>query len=172
MSSFMGKQTTIVAASLLSDANSRHKYLGSYDLQLLGGTMLSRLTKFSIIDGIKISLMCAPALSGSLFIYIAILSVMPTLQILITAQFIDHIPSLLNGLARMDSLIPILLMLFIVVAIQWISNALFRLAWTRLEQKLKTSYYLDLVNRVVVIKYRYIEDSDSLDLIQRIMKSP
>lgn len=95
--------------------------------------------------------------------------IIPTIQVVITALFIDSAISIFNGTSEIKSIVSPILLIMILTAYGWLSEQLSRIAQVKLETKLRERFRCEMVEKTASLKYIYIEDQDTLDLISRVI---
>ena len=130
--------------------------------------MLKKKWKYSVFDSIRICFIAAPILTSVIFVQMIMSSIVPTLQILATAWFINETVSIVSkGLSVWRALIPIILVV-LSIAYQWLIEAVMRLVWLKLQNRLYETYRVAVIEKRARLKYFYIENSDALDTMQRV----
>lgn len=123
--------------------------------------------KLRIFDFIKIVFFCAPATTIFEWICTAIFSLLPAVQTVATKDFIDCAVGIYkNTMSASSIVVPLLMILFVICAQQINSFAIYAI-----QQKQKKELSLN-VNPMIVtkrskLKYKYIENNDVWDLIDR-----
>ena len=95
--------------------------------------------------------------------------IIPTIEVVITALFIDSAISIFNGTSEIKSIASPILLIMILTAYGWLSEQLSRIAQVKLETKLREKFRCEMVEKTASLKYIYIEDQDTLDLISRVI---
>ncbi|MGI6239478.1 MAG: ABC transporter ATP-binding protein [Christensenellales bacterium] len=132
------------------------------------------LTKrqYGLIDLMRISLRAAPASSAALLIMSVIVGVLPSVNALTTAHFIDTALAVRAGdLARAAINLPILLVV-IVVAVNWFSHQASQFASRMLTLNLRKNLRTEMLEVCAQLEYRHIENPETWDLISRVTKTP
>lgn len=128
--------------------------------------------KHPILDIFKIGIKAAPGLMLIVCIQTIISALVPIVQILVVARFIDKaIQAVNNGGKAISTLLPAVIII-VLITYQWISNTLMKLLWIRFENKLRTSFTVDIVEKRAKLEYVYIEDEETWDLIKRVSSQP
>lgn len=95
-----------------------------------------------------------------------------TLCMLAIAKFINATVLVFNGQGSYSSIIFSVFLVAVCTAYLWFSPHIVALAETKLENKLRESLRVSLVEKVASLKYNYIENQESWDLISRVCKQP
>ena len=95
--------------------------------------------------------------------------IIPTIEVVITALFIDSAISIFNGTSEIKSIVSPILLIMILTAYGWLSEQLSRIAQVKLETKLRERFRCEMVEKTASLNYIYIEDQDTLDLISRVI---
>lgn len=96
----------------------------------------------------------------------------PTIQVIATANFIDAAVAVVQDGADIHSVIPSLLAVIALLAYTWTSNALAKFSRVRMELAIRSRFRTALTEKRARLKYQYIEDSATWDLVSRVSKEP
>lgn len=96
----------------------------------------------------------------------------PTIEMFAIAMFINKSIAIASGTAWYNEIYFPILSLLLVVAVNWISEKLVAFMNVKLELKLKREYRVSITNKIAKLKYSYIENEESLNLISRVSKEP
>lgn len=134
--------------------------------------MINKEWKYSILDAVRISFKSASNLSIIIILQTLISAVVPTIQIIVTAWFIDEATQIVTErLSVWKALFPILCMVVLIIY-QWTASSVMKLVWIKLELKLRESFRSAVIEKRARLKYRYIENHETWDLINRVADSP
>lgn len=128
--------------------------------------------KYPIIDIFKIGISAAPGWLLVICIYTIVSAFIPTLQILYVAKFIDNVISLVGGSPDFVNVFFPATMVVLLIAFQWIGGTLLRLVWIRFENKLRTTFAIDIIEKRAKLEFEYIEDKETWDLLKRVSDQP
>ncbi|WP_346937879.1 ABC transporter ATP-binding protein [Clostridium sp.] len=98
--------------------------------------------------------------------------IVPTLQILATAKFLDTAILIFKQEKSIKDIITPLSFVIILLAYDWISKQLSKFAEVQIKNKLRGEFRVSIVEKIATLKYKYIENQDSWDLISRVIKEP
>ena len=79
--------------------------------------------------------------------------IIPTIEVVITALFIDSAISIFNGTSEIKSIASPILLIMILTAYEWFSEQLSRIAQVKLEAKLREKFRCEMVEKTASIKY-------------------
>jgi ATP-binding cassette subfamily B protein len=96
--------------------------------------------KYGILDIFRIPLECAPVLGTLVGIQILISGIIPTIQVVVTADFIDTALSIVKDKAATNLIYPPLLAVVALIAYSWISGALVKFAEVNLELSIREKF--------------------------------
>ncbi|MBU3128843.1 ABC transporter ATP-binding protein [Clostridium tagluense] len=134
--------------------------------------MLIENKKYTILDIVRLPLNCSP-LYGILIAISKILDgIIPSLLILATAKFIDISISVVSSSGDLKKVFPSIFLVVALVGYSWISVRLIKFVEIKLEIKLREDLRLGMVKKRARLSYKYIENSESWDLISRVCKDP
>ncbi|MGH4123156.1 MAG: ABC transporter ATP-binding protein [Clostridium sp.] len=134
--------------------------------------MLIENKKYTVLDIARLPLKCSP-LYGILIAISKILDgIVPSLLILATAKFIDISILVVSSSGDIKKVFPSMFLVVALVGYSWISARLIKFVEVKLEIKLREDLRLGIVEKRARLSYKYIENSDSWDLISRVCKEP
>ncbi|SHM36115.1 ATP-binding cassette, subfamily B [Anaerosporobacter mobilis DSM 15930] len=129
--------------------------------------------QYDIKDILKIPFQYSPFYSFLIIILKVIGGIVPTISMLATAGFIN---ATINKLQKNnDTYISIVIPLVCIVICaiySWCSTQLIELAEAKLENNLRKTFRVFIVERIASLKYNYIENAESCNLISRVIKEP
>jgi ATP-binding cassette subfamily B protein len=134
--------------------------------------MILSSKNYNLCDTVKIPFKCSPILSFSIVTQIIITAALPTLQVIITASFINVVLNTVTGRGSIHTIYLPLFLLLLLLAYQWISDALTTLGQKRLEYSLREKFRVAITEKHARLKYHYIENPKTLDLINRVSDMP
>ncbi|GAA0772441.1 hypothetical protein GCM10008908_18720 [Clostridium subterminale] len=123
-------------------------------------------------DVIKIPFKFAPAQAILIALQKLLDGVVPTLQILATAKFLDTAILIFKQEKGIKDIVMPLLFVIILLAYDWISKQLSKFAEVQIKNRLRGEFRVSIVEKIATLKYKYIENQDSWDLISRVIKEP
>ena len=121
-------------------------------------------------DVICIPFRCAWFESFVIMIQKLLVGLTPMIQIIFVTKFIDAVTKVTSGGGNYSEVIIPIVMLGVISAFNNISNGLVKFASVSLELKIKKKYRTSLVKKVAGLKYFYIENDESQNLISRVSK--
>lgn len=128
--------------------------------------------KYNIVDIARLPLKSSP-LYGILIAMSKILDgIAPSLLILATAKFIDTSISVVSSSGDVKKVFPSMFAVVALVGYTWISSKLIKFVEVKLEIKLREELRVGMVEKRARLSYKYIENSESWDLISRVCKDP
>lgn len=123
-------------------------------------------------DIIKIPFKFAPAQATLIAIQKLLDGLVPTLQILATAKFLDIAILIFKQEKDIKDIIMPLLFVILLLAYDWISTQLSKFAEVQIKNRLRGEFRVNIVEKIATLRYKYIESQDSWDLISRVIKEP
>lgn len=134
--------------------------------------MVIKERKYGIVDIIKLPLECSPILSILVGLQILIGGVVPTLQVIATANFIDKAISIVDTKTLMSSIFPSLFAVIALIAYTWISTAIMKFGEIRLQISVREKFRTAITDKRAKLAFKHIENSETWDLISRVSKTP
>ena len=123
-------------------------------------------------DIIKIPFKFAPAQATLIAIQKLLDGLVPTLQILATAKFLDIAILIFKQEKDIKDIVMPLLFVILLLAYDWISTQLSKFAEVQIKNRLRGEFRVKIVEKIATLRYKYIESQDSWDLISRVIKEP
>ncbi|MDR1688092.1 MAG: ABC transporter ATP-binding protein/permease [Clostridiales bacterium] len=99
-------------------------------------------------------------------------ALIPSLQILATAKFIDTAINILNSRAQKNQIIFPLVCILLIIAHQYITFALMGLVRDKMSMTLTEAFRTAVTEKRARLEYRHIENNETWDLIDRVGKDP
>lgn len=123
-------------------------------------------------DIIKIPFKFAPAQATLIALQKLLDGLVPTLQILATAKFLDIAILIFKQEKYIKDIVMPLLFVILLLAYDWISKQLSKFAEVQIKNRLRGEFRVNIVEKIATLRYKYIESQDSWDLISRVIKEP
>ena len=135
--------------------------------------MVLKKKKYRIYHVFSILFQVAPIWTLLRILLLIVFAIVPSGVIaVVTGLFVDRAVEVLNGLRKSEDIyLPFILMIF-TLAITTNIGSFIKLVSSKMKFNLQQKFKPALVRVNASLKYRYIEDSDSWELISRIMRSP
>lgn len=127
---------------------------------------------YNVGDIIKIPFKFAPAQATLIAIQKLLDGLVPTLQILATAKFLDIAILIFKQEKHIKDIVMPLLFVILLLAYDWISTQLSKFAEVQIKNRLRGEFRVNIVEKIATLRYKYIESQDSWDLISRVIKEP
>ena len=128
--------------------------------------------EYKLRDFIKIPFAISPGLASLRMIDKIIYALIPALQVLATANFIDAATGIFNGQVEGSKIIFPLVCILLLIAHQYITFALMDLVKSKMDINLTEAFRTAVVEKRAMLEYRHVENNDTWDLIERVGKDP
>ncbi|MCL2496774.1 MAG: ABC transporter ATP-binding protein/permease [Clostridiales bacterium] len=128
--------------------------------------------EYKLWDFIKIPFAVSPGLASLRVVDKAIYAMIPALQVLATASFIDTAVDIFNGQAENSNIMFPLACILLLIAHQYIVYALMGLARAKIDIRLTEAFRTAVTDKRAMLEYRHVEDNEAWDLIERVGKDP
>ena len=125
-----------------------------------------------ILDVIKMGIAAAPGLLMIIITYAIVSAIVPALQIIYVAKFINNVIGYTKHDVELNFVIINAVIIVLIIAYQWISDTLIRLVWIRFENKLRINLTAILVEKRANLEYEYIENEETWNLLKRVSEQP
>ncbi len=128
--------------------------------------------KYAFWDIIALPMRAAPVFASAKALISLSTGVLPTIQILVFANFIDTAIAIAGGTRAINDIYAPILLVAALIGYRWLIDIGARFAQFWLELRLRKKLRADIVLKCAALRYRYIEDPDSWDVIARVSKEP
>ena len=127
---------------------------------------------YGLLDIMKIPLICAPIPAVLTILLKLSGGIVPTVQVVITAKFIDTAISIVQNRLKPSLIFPSLFTVVALIAYTWIVGYFDRFVQVRLETRLRENFRTAVVEKRARLAYKHIENAETWDLISRVSGSP
>ncbi|MGG7162954.1 ABC transporter ATP-binding protein [Clostridium ihumii] len=128
--------------------------------------------KYNILDIIRIPLIYSSRESILVGIKYILDGIIPILQVLVTAKFLDIAIQIFNHKKQFDDIIKPIIFMIVLLSYIWFSKNISEYLEICMSNKLRRTFRVDLIEKVASLKYKYIENENSSNLISKVMKEP
>lgn len=129
-------------------------------------------SKYTLWDIIAMPVSATPVLSVLVALQILIGGVVPTIQIIATANFINDAIAIVSRHGAIGEIMPSLLAVIGLIAYTWLSGELAKFAQVRMELALRRKYRVAIAEKRAALQFKHIENHETWDLISRVAKEP
>lgn len=134
--------------------------------------MKNAIKKYTLLDYIRIPFKHAPLLCCVCFIQVIITAIIPTLQILVNANFINKTILYFNGRVEISAVRLQFAFVVLLIAYQWLSGIFISKQWLRIELRLLQTLRVQLLEKQARLEYKHMENPKIHDLISRVCGEP
>lgn len=127
---------------------------------------------YGLLDIVKIPFKCSRIYTSLIALQKIIDGLIPSLQVLAIANFLNTSMEIVNGKRSINEIFLPIVFIVVLVGYQWISEKLIEFIVIKLEIKLREDFEVRITRKIAGLKYNYIENSDTWDLISRVSKEP
>lgn len=135
-------------------------------------TIIESGRKYGFADFIRIPFQVCPFYTIIKITNQVITSLLPSIQVLVTAAFIDTALAVFQKTVEQNAIYPPLLGLMLIVAYQYLSWQFMSCINLKFEMRLTEVYRSDIAEKRARLEYRHIEDNDTWNLINRTCAQP
>ena len=128
--------------------------------------------EYNMRDFIKIPFGVSPGLATLRVIDKIIYALIPALQIVTTALFVDTAVNIFNGQAETNKIVFPLVCILLLIAHQYINFALMSFVKSKIDIKLTEAFRTAITEKRVMMEYRHIENNEIWDIISRVGDDP
>lgn len=134
--------------------------------------MMIEKRAYGILDVIRIPVKCSP--SPAILISLLIISngIMPAVQVVVTADFIDTAIYIARNHADISLIFPSLFAVVALIAYSWVSVSLRKFAEVRIELAIRDRFRTAIVEKRARMAYKHIENDKTWNLISRVSETP
>lgn len=134
--------------------------------------LLSSDKKYNFRDFLRIPFTVCPLYAGIKILNQAVVSLLPSLQVLATAAFIDSALDIFAGKAEQAAIGMPLLCLILIVAYNNLNWQLMSYVNLKMEMRLDFVYRTGIAQKRASLEYRHVENNDTWELINRVCADP
>ena len=127
---------------------------------------------YKLPDFFKLSLAVSPGMVVLRVIDKIVYALIPSLQVLATASFIDTAVGIVGGQADARQIAMPLLWLLLLASHQYVTFALMGLVKARMNLRLTAAFRAAITEKRAALEYRHVEDNDTWELINRVGDGP
>jgi ATP-binding cassette subfamily B protein len=127
---------------------------------------------YSTKDIIKIPFKAAPIYSILIGLQKLLGGIVPTLQVIVTARFIDTAISVVAGKKETSTIFPSLTAVVALIAYDWISYQLIKFVEVKMELTIRSKFRTAVTEKRAKLSYKHIENTETWDLISRVSREP
>lgn len=128
--------------------------------------------KYNVLDTLAICFQCNPIASCAIFILVIIEALLPSILVIFNSRFIDSALSYIAKRNNFNEVILNILKITIVIAILNFYTIASRIFKEKINMGLRSKFYPEVIERTVYLKYEYIENEETCDLMNRIINWP
>jgi len=128
--------------------------------------------KYKLLDFAKIPFTVSPGMVSLQVLNKIINALIPSLQVLATAAFIDTSINIFSGQADRTQIIWPLICIFLLISYQYVSNALIGLVKAKINIKLTETYRIASTEKRATLEYCHMENNETMELINRVGGDP
>lgn len=128
--------------------------------------------KYTVLDTLIICFKCNPVSCCGVFILVIIGALLPSALLIFNSRFIDSALSYVAMKKNFNVVLVNILKITIVLAIIYFYTILIRIMKEKINIGLRAKFYKQVVERTVYLKYEYIENGETCDLMNRIINWP
>jgi len=134
--------------------------------------MIIQNKNYNLIDFITIPFNIVPIHTILRIVDRIICALIPSLQILVTASFLDTAIGIFNKTVAPDKIYLPMILLITIVAYQYIDGALMGFVQIKFGMRLNEQFRVAVVEKRAKLEYRHIENNDTWELINRVCGDP
>lgn len=128
--------------------------------------------KYGAKDIFLIPFKCGPSyvLLNTIMYFLA--GVVPTIEIIVVAKFIDQAIYVVNNKESILTVVPMVLLLMALLSYKRLYTSFTKFIEVKLENRIREEFRYATVEKRAELSYKYIEEGDSWDIISRVCKEP
>lgn len=134
--------------------------------------MLIQSKQYHLLDFIAIPLKNSPIQTILIFLNKVFSALLPSIQVLVTASFVDTAVEIFNGNADKNQIFLPLILIMGIISYQYLSWTLVSIVNLSLTMHLTESFRLSIVEKRSRLEYKHIEHNETWDLINRTCSDP
>lgn len=134
--------------------------------------MVLKQKKYTTFDFLSIPIKNAPTFCILIIINKIINAFLPSLQVLVTAQFVDTAINIFNKSQNKNDIFLPLFLIMAIIAYQYLSGTLINIVSLKMSMQLNEIFRAAVVRKRSKLEYRHVENNETWDLINRTCKEP
>lgn len=134
--------------------------------------MVIKSKKYKLYDFLVIPIKNSPLWTIVIMVNKVLTALLPSLQVLVIAKFVDTAVDIFNGEAQRNQILTPLFLIMAMVAYQYLNGSLIGIINLRLNIRLTESFRQAIAEKRARLEYRHIENNDTWDLINRTCTDP
>ncbi|MHB1484230.1 MAG: ABC transporter ATP-binding protein [Saccharofermentanales bacterium] len=134
--------------------------------------MIIEAKKYKLADFVLIPMKISPVNTIAQIINRIITALVPSIQILVTASFIDTALNIFNKKAETGRIYLPLSLLIAIIAYTYINWAIMTFVKMKLDMKLNEKFRIAMVEKRAKLEYRHVENNETWELINRVSGDP
>ena len=127
---------------------------------------------FGMADFIRIPWRCGPVHALLICIHTLLSGLVPTLQVIVTAYFINTAIDIVQRDAPLHQIYPSLFAVIALIAYNWVSSELIKFVRVRLEKEMREQFRTAVIQKRARLEYKHIENHETWDVLSRVSKQP
>lgn len=127
---------------------------------------------YKLGDFLAVPLKVTPLFTVIVVLNKIISALVPSLTVLVTADFINTALAIFNGNVPHDNIYLPLLLLMVLIAYGYINGVLIGFVTTKMSMKLNEKFRCAIVEKRAKLEYKHIENNDTWDIINRTCADP
>lgn len=129
-------------------------------------------SKVRFLDFLRIPRKAAPVLFFIFVLNKLVSSLIPMMQVIVTAKFVDTALLIFDGSRNYTDIYAPIGIMIAMIAYQYLNNIAISLLTVRYKMKLDLYYSTPIIRRRAELEYRYIEDNNTWELMNRVCQDP
>ncbi len=128
--------------------------------------------RYTLLDCVSIPMKAAPFRTALLLLNQLLNALLPSVQVLVTAAFVDTALGIFDRAQPYGAVFPPLFGLMAIVAYRYLSSTLIGMVNLRLTMNLNEQFRSAIVDKRAALQYAHVENNDTWDLISRACGNP
>lgn len=128
--------------------------------------------EYTLLDFINVPFTVSPGMSFIRVIDKIIYALIPSLQILVIADFIDTATNIVSGRVDKSKIVIPLMWILLLIVHQYVTFTLMGLVKSRMNIKIKENFQTAITQKRAMLEYRHVENNETWDLITRVGDDP
>lgn len=150
----------------------RTKRLKNSNLMFGKDKVTQRIKSYSIIDSVNICYRCASIETCLLILMVVIHSVLPYFLVYCNSEFINKILEYNQSEGEIKQIVITIAQLAFIFFMMYFHAIVIRLLSEKIAIHLRNKFNIEIMDKCINLKYEYIEDGETCDLINRILHYP
>lgn len=130
--------------------------------------MLIKNKEYNYLDMLRVPFQVAGVYCSLIILYTVISALVPSFQVIVVAKFIDSVIGIVQGSLLIEDVFLPVAILCLIILFNNLFSLLINLVQVQFRNKLRLKLKAEIVEKKAMLKYSYLENQESMNVIKRI----